>query len=127
LISAAVALATPNTVTLSVRRTFISLPSRDFTASKKPSTASMVPRIRTVGDCCVHASPGTDITMSAASSTGDIDDEVFGMAASFQGFFPAKGEKHHGLEAIPWSTRRGVPSSHRRGQSVAADADAVGF
>ena len=30
--------------------------------------------------------------MSEARSTRDINDEVFGMAASSQGFFPAKGE-----------------------------------
>src|SRR5712672_4404223 len=41
-------------------------------------------------------------------------------------FSPAKRRKHRGAEAIPWSARR-APSSHRRGESVEADADAVGF
>jgi hypothetical protein len=39
--------------------------------------------------------------MSDAESTPEIDDEVFGMAASSQGIFPAKRRKHRGPEAIP--------------------------
>src|SRR5258705_5326808 len=87
-------LETLNTARLSVRRTFIPVPSRDFTASWEPSTASMVPRIRTVGDCCAHAGPSTDIAMSEAVSTRDINDEIFGMAASSLGFSPPKGENN---------------------------------
>src|SRR5712671_1527862 len=45
----------PNTATLSVMRTFMSVPSRDLIDNMDPSTASMVPRIRTVGGCCAHA------------------------------------------------------------------------
>src|SRR5665647_1390959 len=68
-------LATPNTATLSVSRTFMSVPSRDFTVSSEPSTASMVPRMRTVGGCWAHAAdPSTDMTVSAASARGSNED-----------------------------------------------------
>jgi hypothetical protein len=63
--------------------------------------ASMVPRMRTVGGCCAHAGPSIEITMSDAGSTREVNDEVFGMAASSQGIFPAKRRKHRSPEAIP--------------------------
>src|SRR4051794_10021633 len=58
-------LATPNTATLSVMRTFMSVPSRDLIDSIGPSTASIVPRIRTVGAGWAQAS---DENKEAASS-----------------------------------------------------------
>src|SRR5438876_1016651 len=49
-------------------------------AKTGPSTISMVPRIRTVGACCVHA---TDVRMAmaatAAESGREIDELIFGM------------------------------------------------
>ncbi len=45
----------PITATLSVKRTFMSLPSRDLTVSTAPSTASMAPRMRTVAGACAEA------------------------------------------------------------------------
>src|ERR1035441_4506386 len=117
-------LATPNTATLSVMRTFMSAPSRDFTVSRGPSTASMVPRIRTVGGCWAHATdPSMDRAVSEATSTRGINAEIFGMAVSSQGLFRQRA-KHRSSEAIPRSV---APPSHRRRQPVAADGDAVGF
>src|SRR5436190_10434582 len=71
-------LATPTTATLSVMRTFISVPSRDFTVSKEPSMASMVPRIRTVGGCCAHPTdPSTNMSASDAMSARGINQDIF--------------------------------------------------
>src|SRR5260370_20471960 len=68
----------------------MSVPSRDFTVSREPSTASMVPRIRTGGGCCAHATdPPRDRTASEAASTRG-NKEIFGMA--FLPRHPAQGE-----------------------------------
>src|ERR1700675_773729 len=75
-------LATPNTATLSVSRTFMSVPSRDFTVSSGPSTASMVPRMRTGGGRWGGtAEPSTDSSASAASARGNNED-ILGIAIS---------------------------------------------
>src|SRR5665647_474010 len=79
---------TPTTAALSVMRTFISAPSRAFTVSRDPSTASMVPRTRTVGGCCAHATPATtDIAVSEASSRRGSSEDIFGMVLFSQDFF----------------------------------------
>src|ERR1700686_1855021 len=53
----------------------------------------MVPRMRTVGGSWAHAAdPSTDMTVSEATSTRGINEEIFGMAFSSRGFFAAKGE-----------------------------------
>ena len=70
LISDSSVLATPNTATLSVMRTFMSVPSRDLIDSIEPSTASMVPRIRTVGGCCAHAAVRAAATKSVKRRAG---------------------------------------------------------
>ena len=88
LISDIAVLATPNTATLSVMRTFMSVPSRDLIISMAPSTLSMVPRIRTGGGCCAHATdPSTDMTVSDATSARGSNEEILGMALSSQGCF----------------------------------------
>src|SRR5882724_5748048 len=72
-------LTTPNTAALSVMRTFTSSPSRVLMVRTGPSTTSMVPRIRTVGACCAHA---TDVRTDRAASdatTRGISDEAFDM------------------------------------------------
>src|SRR5882724_11930423 len=66
---------TANTATLSVIRTFMSVPSRDLIDSIGPSTASMVPRIRTVGvgGCCAQATvPNTVAKANEAASRRDV-------------------------------------------------------
>src|ERR1700730_3264947 len=74
-------LATPNTATLSVTRTFMSAPSRDLIIRLAPSTLSMVPRIRTVGGCCAHAEgPNTDMIVSEDASARGSNEEIFDMA-----------------------------------------------
>ena len=71
-------LAMPITTTLSVMRTFISEPSRDFTVSTGPSTASMAPRMRTVAGACAHAAVANmDAAASEAASARGINDETF--------------------------------------------------
>src|ERR1700732_2209513 len=113
LISDIEVLATPNTATLSVMRTFMSLPSRDFTVSKEPSTASMVPRIRTGGGCWAQAvDPSTDMTVSEASTRGN--NEYFGMVFSSQDLFRQRAE-HRNPEPIPCAP---ASPSHRRRQPV---------
>src|SRR4051812_19590646 len=105
-------------------RTFMSVPSRDLIISIAPSTLSMVPRMRTVGvgGCCAQAAvPTTDTVRTAANARGSSE-EIFGMAFSSPRFVPVKAEHRH-RGAIPG---RSAPS-HRRGQAVAADADAVGL
>ena len=73
MISDSSVLATANTATLSVMRTFMSVPSRDLIDSMAPSTASMVPRIRTVGGCCAHAAvPSTVTKASEAASRREV-------------------------------------------------------
>src|SRR5258708_34673056 len=88
----------------------------------------MVPRMRTVGGCCTHAAkPGMEITMSEAVSTRDINEAVFGMAASSQGFTQPK-EKTPRLGSYSMlRAARGSPPSHRRGRPAAADTPAGGF
>src|SRR5882672_12448931 len=96
-------LATPNTATLSVIRTFMSVPSRDLIIRLAPSTLSMVPRIRTVGGCCAHAAvPNTDTIISEAASARGSDEEIFSMALSLTIFFRQRMEHHSGA-AIPSS------------------------
>src|SRR5581483_389127 len=70
-------LATPTTVTLSVILTFTSLPSRVLMPSIGPSTASMVPRMRTGGACCAQA---TVVRTDTAASAAVIQDVSFDMA-----------------------------------------------
>src|ERR1700679_77004 len=68
-------LAMPTTTTLSVMRTFMSVPSRDLIESMGPSTASMVPRMRTVGAGWAKAVvPRTDKIASEASARGRNED-----------------------------------------------------
>src|ERR1700722_3045286 len=118
----------PTTTTLSVTRTFMSAPSRDLIISIGPSTLSMVPRMRTVCGCWAHAAdPSADITVSAATSVRGINEEIFGMT------FPSQGVsmkhsigKPRGPEPIP-RPEETTPTSHRRRQAVAADADAGRF
>src|SRR6202163_5147307 len=98
-------LATPNTATLSVTRTFMSVPSRDLIISMAPSTLSMVPRMRTGGGCCAHATDAstddasTDNGSAAASARG-INEEIPGMVFPFLGLGWQCG-KHLNAEAIP--------------------------
>ena len=75
-------LVTPMTATLSVIRTFMSVPSRDFTVSIEPSTASMVPRMRTDGGCCAHATEAnTARAVSDDATTRVIDEVICGMVS----------------------------------------------
>src|ERR1700679_4133560 len=99
--SASELLAMPITTTLSVIRTFMSVPSRDLIASTGPSTLSMGPRMRTVGGCCAHATDANaDITV-AATSARDIDEEIFGMTFPSKGVFTRLNRKPRDREAIP--------------------------
>src|SRR6202163_5137799 len=97
-------LATPNTATLSVTRTFMSVPSRDLIISMAPSTLSMVPRMRTGGGCCAHATDAstddasTDNVSAAASERG-VNEEIPGMVIPFLGLGWQCG-KHLNAEAI---------------------------
>src|SRR4249920_3103750 len=93
-------LATPNTATLSVMRTFMSVPSRVLIISIGPSTLSMVPRMRTVGGCCAHdAEASTERTANEATNARGIQREIFGMGLSLKDLvgqgvrrkYPAKG------------------------------------
>src|SRR6185437_3179213 len=54
LMSASVALETPNTVTLSVRLIFTSPSLSDFTDNMRPLKFSTVPETRTAGSCCAR-------------------------------------------------------------------------
>src|SRR4051812_33359577 len=102
-------------------RTFMSVPSRDLIESTGPSTASMVPRIRTVGAGCARASDeNSDAASSEAAKARVVGEAMYGMATlprSRVGLIDSKPRAHL---AIPGR-------SHRRGQTVAADADAVGL
>src|SRR6478735_12710955 len=69
----------PNTATLSVTRTFMSAPSRDLIDSMGPSTASMVPRIRTVGGCCAHAAVPSRVTKVSEAANRRGHEEDFSM------------------------------------------------
>src|ERR1700722_16180141 len=76
--SASEALAMPITATLSVTRTFISAPSRDFTVSTGPSTASMAPRMRTAAGACADAAvANSDAATSEAAKARGNNDETF--------------------------------------------------
>ena len=71
------ALAMPTTTTLSVTRTFMSVPSRDFTVSIEPSTLSMAPRIRTVCGCWAEATDASmETTASDVVSARGSNDEI---------------------------------------------------
>src|SRR3954468_9337190 len=74
-------LAMPVTVTLSVTRTFISAPLRDFTVSSGPLTASIAPRIRTVGVGWADAADAKrSIAASEATSARGRNEQILGMA-----------------------------------------------
>src|SRR3982074_3197900 len=108
----------------------MSVPSRDLIISMGPSTLSMVPRMRTGGGCCAHATdPSTDMTVSDAASMRGIDGENFNMVLPFLGFSCQSGI-HFNCEVIPqprgYSGTPALPS-HRRRQPFAADTDTVGF
>src|SRR5215218_5718908 len=62
-------------------RTFMSEPSRDLIDSTAPSTASMVPRIRTVGvgGCCAHAAAANRVTKANEAASRRV---LFRMAVS---------------------------------------------
>jgi hypothetical protein len=51
-----------------------------------PSTLSMVPRMRTGGDCCAHATEPNIDNVSAAASARGINEEIPGMVFPFLGF-----------------------------------------
>ena len=98
--SASALLAMPITTTLSVMRTFTSVPSRDLIASTAPSTASMVPRMRTDGGCWARAAdPRAERIASVASARGNNEDG-FGMVLFFLGLSGQRGE-HRKAVAIP--------------------------
>src|ERR1700686_2014946 len=64
-------------ITLSVIRTFISEPSRDFTVKIQPSRASKPPRMRTDGGCCADvAEASSDTAVSDAATRGGIDQMI---------------------------------------------------
>src|ERR1700759_4129958 len=81
-------LTTANTATLSVMLTFTSLPSRVLMLKVGPSTASMVPRMRTGGACCAQA---TVVRTDSAASAAVIQDVSFGMALPFGFLRPTLG------------------------------------
>src|ERR1700675_4281719 len=97
----------------------MSVPSRDLIDSMDPSTASMVPRMRTVGGVCANAAVATAETMASEA----INEANFGMVSS-QVILSVR--KHLTLCGIPCVLRTAL-ASHRRRQAVAADADAVGL
>src|SRR6202035_3944128 len=105
-------LAMPTTTTLSVMRTFMSVPSRDVIESMGPSTASMVPRMRTVGAGWAKAVvPRTDKIASEASARGRNED--IGMDFPSQGGLRSKTEPRD-CRAIPvTSSFRMVPTGPR--------------
>src|ERR1700688_4165998 len=80
-------LAMPTTTTLSVILTFTSLPSRVLMLSVGPSTASMVPRIRTVGGCWAHAADASTVMSASDASARGSNEDSFGMVLSSLGFF----------------------------------------
>src|SRR6202035_4737413 len=83
---------------------------RDLIISMAPSTLWMVPRMRTGGGCCAHATdPNTDDASSDAASTDNVsaaasarglNEEIPGMVLPFLGFSWQCG-KHLSAEAIP--------------------------
>src|SRR5882724_1844127 len=121
-------------------RTFMSVPSRDLIISMAPSTASIVPRIRTVGGCCAHATdPRMDTAVSEATSTRGNSEEILVMGFPSDvlvqrpiGETPRIGDVicvqrcAECLLTPPWKGEE-EKASHRRCQPVATDADPVGF
>src|SRR6478736_5293268 len=95
----------------------MSVPSRDLIDSIGPSTASMTPRMRTVGGCCADATEAAKTTASKASS-----EEGFGMTSLPGLFFDTRETPR-----LQPCSARAHANSHRRRQPVAADADAAGF
>src|SRR5947209_12313671 len=78
-------------------RTFISVPSRDLIASTGPSTASMVPRIRTVGAGCAQAmEANSEAVSSEAAKTRVIGEAIRGMAIPSQGRFADQSRRNTG-------------------------------
>src|SRR5665213_969270 len=68
LMSAMVALLTPNTAASPVRLTFTSPSFSDLIASTLPSKLSTVPLTRIAGGCCAQALPSTTANITAASA-----------------------------------------------------------
>src|SRR4051794_16253237 len=62
-------------------RTFMSVPSRDLIDRTAPSTASMVPRMRTVGvgGCCAHAAAPNSVANANEAASRRV---LFRMAVS---------------------------------------------
>src|SRR5258708_5118607 len=107
-------------------RTFVSVPSRDLIDSMAPSTASMVPRMRTGGGgCCAQAAvPNRTADISDAASTRGSSEEIVGMV------FPPKAVSAAHPPQTPEGSSYSLAASlisHWRRQPVAADADAVGL
>src|SRR3954466_10323726 len=78
-------------------RTFMSVPSRDLIESVGPSTASMVPRMRTVGAGCAAASEvNKDAASSDAAKRRVIGEAVCGMAIPSRGRLADQSRRNTG-------------------------------
>src|ERR1700734_1109094 len=119
--------ATPHTATLSVMRTFISSPSRDLMVRSEPSTASMVPRMRTGGGCWAHATDPSTV-MAIIEAIRRVSKEDIFMGSPYPEFRDNSKTPQRGGYSTASVRRRGrvIPALHRRRQPVAANADAVG-
>src|ERR1700689_4925918 len=108
-------LAMPTTTTLSVILTFTSLPSRVLMLSVGPSTASTVPRIRTVGGCWAHAvDASTVMSASDAANPRGASENMFGMVLPSLGAFSIKDRtpRKPGY-SVTWSFRDGPKDQTR--------------
>src|SRR5439155_6482592 len=74
----------------------MSVPSRDLIDSIGPSTASMVPRIRTVGGCCADAADPSRVTKVSEAASIRGHEEDFGMVFLPRYLAPNSTQTPHG-------------------------------
>src|ERR1700722_9326390 len=109
-------------------RTFIWSPSRDLMVNSEPSTASMVPRMRTGGGCWAHATDPSTV-MAIIEAIRRVSKEDIFMVSPYPEFRDNSKTPQRGGYSTASVRRRGrvIPALHRRRQPVAANADAVGL
>src|ERR1700761_5680536 len=144
----------PTTVILSVMLTFSSVPSRDLTVSVFPSTASMVPRMRTgCGFCASADAVRTSVVASEATSRRGIHDISFDISLVPSGLLqqtigqtpgantysasfdhdregerrPGQARKERANRDDLYNYASAAEKLHRRCQPIATHADAVGI
>src|SRR5512138_1333565 len=85
----------------------MSLPSRDLIDSSAPSTASRVPRMRTVCGCCAEADVPSRVTKASEAASIRGDNEDFSMDFSQGELAPNATQTPRGRR---YSTRNFLPS-----------------